>query len=57
MRLSVYSYEAVDDYVDLKYRQTSNIRGTRSGNKIVDHSDTVGALPVGAAPIISSFSP
>ena len=26
------------------------------GNKIVDHSDVVGALPVGAAPTTSSFS-
>ena len=29
MRLIVYSYEAADDYVDLKYRQTSTIRGTQ----------------------------
>ena len=26
------------------------------GNKIVDHSDVVGATPVGAAPTTSSFS-
>ena len=26
------------------------------GNKIVDHSDVVGASPVGAAPTTSSFS-
>ena len=26
-----------------KYRQTSNIRGTLLGNKIVDHPDVVGA--------------
>ena len=25
-------------------------------NKIIDHSDVVGASPVGAAPTISSFS-
>ena len=38
------------------YRQVSNIRGTLVGNKIVDHSDVVGASPVGAAPTTSSFS-
>ena len=29
------------------YRKTSNIRRTLGGNKIVDHSDVVGASPVG----------
>ena len=38
------------------YRKTSNIRRTLVGNKIVDHSDVVGASPVGAAPTTSSFS-
>ena len=38
-----------------KYRQVSNIRPTL-GNKTVDHSDVVGASPVGAAPTTSSFS-
>ena len=38
------------------YRKTSNIRRTSVGNKIVDHSDVVGAPPVGAAPTTSSFS-
>ena len=37
------------------YYQTSNIRCTLLGNKIVDHSDVVGASPVGAAPTTSSF--
>ena len=37
------------------YRQTSNIRHTVVGNEIVDHSDVVGAAPVGAAPTTSSF--
>ena len=32
------------------YRKTSNIGRTLVGNKIVDHSDVVGASPVGAAP-------
>ena len=33
-----------------------NIRRTSVGNKIVDHSDVVGASHVGAAPTTSSFS-
>ena len=37
------------------YCQISNISRTL-GNKIVDHSDVVGASPVGAAPTTSSFS-
>ena len=38
------------------YNKTSDIRCTLVGNKIVDHSDVVGAAPVGAAPTTSSFS-
>ena len=38
------------------YHQTSNISRTLVGNKIVNHSDVVGASPVGAAPTTSSFS-
>ena len=38
------------------YRQVSNISRTLVGNGIVDHSDVVGASPVGAAPTTSSFS-
>ena len=38
------------------YNKTSNIRRTLVANKIVDHSDVVGASPVGAAPTTSSFS-
>ena len=41
---------------DSKYRQVSNIRCTLVGNEIVDHSDVVGASPVGDAPTTSSFS-
>ena len=37
-------------------RKISNLRCTLVGNKIVDHSDVVGASPVGAAPTTSSFS-
>ena len=39
-----------------EYRQVSNIRRTLVGNKIVDHSNAVGASPVGTAPTTSSFS-
>ena len=38
------------------YRQTSNINHTLVGNELVDHTDVVGASPVGAAPTTSSFS-
>ena len=38
------------------YHQTSNISHTLVGNKIVYHSDVVGAAPVGPAPTTSSFS-
>ena len=38
-----------------RYRKTFNIRRTILGNKIVDHSDIVGASPVGAAPATSLF--
>ena len=39
---------------DMNYCQTSNIRHAL-GNTVVDHSDVVGASPVGAAPTTSSF--
>ena len=38
------------------YRGTSNIRRTFADNRIIDHSDVVGAAPVGAASTTSSFS-
>ena len=38
------------------YHQTSNKSRTSVSNKIVDHSDVVGASPVGAAPTTSSLS-
>ena len=38
------------------HRQTSNINRALVGNKLVDHSDVVGASHIGAAPTISSFS-
>ena len=42
-------------YHDREYHQTSNISHPLVGNKIVDHSDVVGAMPVSAAPTTSSF--
>ena len=39
------------------YRKVTNIRRTLVSNKIVDHSDVVGASAVRAAPITSSFAP
>ena len=39
-----------------EYRKTSNISRTLLGTKIADHSDVVGASPVGAAPTTSSLS-
>ena len=44
-----------NDFDIIQYRQTFNIRSTLLDNKIVDHSDVVGASPVGAAPPTSSF--
>ena len=40
----------------MAYGQIPNIRHTLIGNKFVDHSDVVGASPVGAAPTTPSFS-
>ena len=37
------------------YCQISNISHTSIGNEFIDHSDVVGASPVGAAPTTSSF--
>ena len=42
-------------WLTLNYHQVSNISYTLVGNKIVGHSDVVGASPVGAAPTTSSF--
>ena len=38
------------------HRYVSNIRRTLVGSKFVDHSDVVGASPIGAAPTTSSLS-
>ena len=42
-------------YIIQYYLQISNMNLTLVGNIIVDLSDVVGALPVGAAPTTSSF--
>ena len=55
MKYNSITYSS-DDKCDEKYRKTSNISRTLVGNKIVDHSDVVGASPVGAVPTTSSFS-
>ena len=47
---------AVASFTNKDYRKVSNISCTLIGNEIVDHSDVVGASPVGAAPITSSFT-
>ena len=39
-----------------RYRQTCKMSRTLVGYKIVDHSDVVGASPIGAAQTTSSFS-
>ena len=49
--------KAHSEQVDIGvYRQTFNIRHTFVGNTVADHSDVVGASPVGATPTTSSFS-
>ena len=52
---SAVSIDCVVYMTEKNYRQISITRGTLEGNKIVDHSDVAGALPVGAAPNTSSF--
>ena len=47
--------ENFEDVVTGPQCQTSNIRHTLVGNKLVDHSDVVGASPIGTAPTTSSF--
>ena len=45
-----------DESLWLTYHQTSNISRTLVRNKIGDHSDVVGASPIGAAPTSPSVS-
>ena len=50
----VSGLSCVGDYGD--YHKVSNIRRTLVGNEIDDHSDVVGASPIGTAPTTSSIS-
>ena len=47
--------EGVPTRISIDYRKISDIRDILVGDKIVYHSDVVGASPVGAAPTTSSF--
>ena len=49
-----FEKSSIDFFHD--YRQVPNIGRTLISNKIVDHSDVIGASPVGTAPTTSSFS-
>ena len=51
--LSIHRQQCV---TNLDVPPSLDIRRTLEGNKIVDHSDVVGASPVGAALTTSSFS-
>ena len=52
----MFNMKAIIYSSSIAYRKTSNISRTLVGDKIVDNSDVVGALPVGTAPTTSSFS-
>ena len=54
--LNTGRHETLIYETDSMYRQVSNISRAVTGNNIVDHSDVVGASPVGAAHAASSFS-
>ena len=58
MKRHVRFYHFVFGWMHIKYMyfQTSNISHALGGNDIADHSDVVGASPVGAAPTTPSFS-
>ena len=56
VRVSKPMENGFDDTTWNNYRKTADISRTLAGNKMVDNSDAVGAAPVGAAPIASSFS-
>ena len=56
VRSFVDGHHFVKKLIEKYYRKTSNISRTLVDTKIVDHSDVVGASPVGAAPTTSSLS-
>ena len=53
---TLVDYYNATDGVNWTHRQTSNTSRTLVGSKIDDHSDVVGAPPVGAAPTTFSYS-
>ena len=55
---TVYCWSGITvwSHYNIVYPEASNISRTLVGNENVDHSDLVGASPVGAAPTTSSFS-
>ena len=53
---TLLSYFMAICHTEQTYRQVSTVRRTLVGNKIFDHSEVVGALPVRDAPITSTFS-
>ena len=48
-----YCHKYFPHLTSYRYRQVSNRSRILVGNQIVDHSDVVGASPVGAAPTTS----
>ena len=52
----IYIYIHILHMYNISTMKVSNISRTLVGEEIVDHSDVVGASPVGAAPTTSSFS-
>ena len=52
----MFKFSVMKTWLSDTYYQISNISRTLTGNKIIHHSDVVGASPVGAAPTTSSFS-
>ena len=56
LHLNLTRAQVTATYFYSKYRRTSNISCSLTGNKIVGHPDVEGAVPVGAASTTSSFS-
>ena len=53
---AMFSFRLEHRQLNYKYHKSSDVSRTLVGNKFVDHSDVVGAAPVGTAPTTSSFS-
>ena len=54
-KYDIYAIEKLHCKMDT-YRQTCKISRTLVGNKIVDHSDVVGAAPVGILDLTTGFN-